>query len=626
MNVDWLNIKHKPDYFKILKLIFILIGFLVFQPVLTSAEGLNDYAADLVPPQITVIYPLPDSAADTDIPKIEVSFADIGSGIDENTIRLVLNRLDVTSQSIVESIDVTGQAIIRTYKITYQPSAPLSLGSHEIRFSLRDLAGNLAELHWRFEVQGEGRAGFRIGGSNTYQFDSVPIYKNTDTWDLTAGGQFGENGVQLRLLGRITDYPGLTPNYNYEGYNFYYDHYLLTYQRKKFNLAMGRATASLSSELLQIGLALKGGVVNDAVDLPSGQLNWSVFSGKTGSTYGIGITAYDLTGLSGEWISASGWGFGGYYVGLGGGNNGFDYGGIKGNLLLGESVLFRYELINGYSRAENRFGNGMALHFDGMLATTALGFDYFMIQSEYPEPGSSSVLPTGGGMERYAIRSVTPFDNGQSINIGASVAVDNPQAKFTTRDNLSIGYNFNFDPDFHFSSLYQGDFQYNKSDLTNKSNRIAFDLRKSLEESSMNTSLSFEKTQRPDPSDSFDGIQLFGAWIKSIGGYDLTPSARWTYQYGLDKILATTIETRLTLSKQLHPDLSVSRIAFFHRKSEDEGEESPHLTNTGVEAALQLLLWYNSILTISGNYSEWVREPDASGRNTGFQLSWKIVF
>jgi hypothetical protein len=619
----WLGI------FNLISLFICISIFFVILPIPVWGAESNKYASDLIPPQITAISPLPDGVIDTAMPKIEVTFADTGSDIDENTIHLVLDRIDVTGRSVIERIDVTGQASNSPRKITYRPAISLTQGVHQLSFNVRDLAGNLAEFHWRFEVKAAAQGGFRIGGSNTYQFDATPILKNTDSWELNAQGQYGETGIQLRLLGRVTDYPDITPNFSYDGYNFYYDKYSLGLYRPNFSLVMGCATASLSSELLQIGVEVKGGVAGGTVDLPAGQYSWSAFSGKTGSSYGMSLNAYDITGFSGEWRSASGWGLGGYYAGIEDAD-GYSYGGIKGNMLLGGSILFRYELVQGYSRADGRSGNGMALHLDTSLASTAIGFDYFGLQPDYPEPGSASALIlTGGGMQRYAVHSVTAVNSGQNINVDASVAVNNPEGDFTTRNNLSIGYNLTPNPDFNFSSNYQGDFQYNNGILNNRMDRILLSLRKTLEHSWFETSLSFGETRQPELSASSDQIQAFGAWTKPIGEYNLTPSVQWTHQYILNGIPSSAIDTRVTLDRQFHPELTRSKIALYYRKREDWNTSLPFQTKIGLETTVYMMLWHDSTLFLTGGYEKWINQKPGytdEGWNMSFSLSWKMVF
>jgi len=338
INLERFMTKHQWDIFNCITRNLCLIILCIFFPVPAQAADTLQYASDLIPPQIIIISPLPDGITDTGTPKIEVSFVDTGSDIDETTIRLVLDRIDVTRQSVIERIDATGQAVNSPRKLTYRPLVSLAQGMHQASFNVRDLAGNLAEVHWRFEVKALVQGGFRVGGSNIFQYDDAPIMKVTDIWNLTAQGQYGETGIQINLLGRVTDYPDLTPVFSCERYNFHCDKYSLGLYHRRFSLVMGYVIASVNSELLQTGLELKGTVAGDRVELPSGQYHWSVFSGKTGSSYGVGMSVYDITGFSGEWHSASGWGLGGYYTGIND-TGGYRYGGIKGNMLLGSSVV-----------------------------------------------------------------------------------------------------------------------------------------------------------------------------------------------------------------------------------------------------------------------------------------------
>ncbi len=623
------NTKFRLDVFIFSCLAILSIIFFTIPPVPAWGARVSNYTSDLIPPQITVISPLADSVVDTAMPKIEISFRDIGSGIDENTIQLVLDRFDVTIQSIIESTDITGQTLNSLRKITYQPTVALVKGIHQIDFSVRDMAGNLAKLHWNFDVEAvtAPEAGIQFGGSNSYQFDASPIYKNADLLDLTAQGQYRGSSIQLHLQSEIADYPGATPNFSYNGYNFYFKRYSAEYNRRKFSLAAGYTAVSLSSELLQIGLDVKGAVISDTIDLQSGQYNWSIFSGEAGSSFGVGMNVYHITGASAGWHSASDWGLDGFCANID--NNNFA--GIKGNTTLG-SFLLQYELTHGYSQVNGQSGNGMTLHIDKSVASTSIGLDYFILQPDYPAPDpSATLILTGGGMKRCAIRSFTSLNNGQSININASVSQDNPDQNFTTRDNINIEYHLNPNSGFNFSTNYQGDFQFSAGDIFNiadqSSNQVLISLKKELPHSMLETSISFEATRKSDPSQSFDQWQLFGAWTEPAGIFNLTPSIQWLNQKYLSGNSSSTIDTRLALDKLFHPGLPRSTIALYYQINNDITFGQPDdLTKIGLMATIYIMLWPNSTLYLTGNYAKWTDWKQGDGWDFGFGLSWKLIF
>lgn len=76
---------------------------------------------------------------------------------------------------------------------------------------MEDLAGNLAELSWGFEVTVGDEKRIGVSGSNTLGIDEKPVEMITNTIDLTDQGQYGETGIRFKMMGKITDYPGAEP-------------------------------------------------------------------------------------------------------------------------------------------------------------------------------------------------------------------------------------------------------------------------------------------------------------------------------------------------------------------------------------------------------------------------------
>lgn len=147
------KLKVNPQFTVILRLGLsaLAIVCLLFLPVTTIAAEPANYVSDIASPRITIISPPKDSLVETGTPLIEVLFADF-SGINNDTIHLFLDRMEVTPGAIIEREDVTGQDAGSPWRISYTPKVALSKGVHEVRFSVEDLAGNLAELSWSFEV------------------------------------------------------------------------------------------------------------------------------------------------------------------------------------------------------------------------------------------------------------------------------------------------------------------------------------------------------------------------------------------------------------------------------------------------------------------------------------------
>jgi hypothetical protein len=108
------------------------------------------FFSDSTPPRLISFFPTGGQTVQSRRPTIEVIFDDL-SGIDTGSIVV---RLD--GKEIAFSYD----AITKT--LTYSPVTDLSLGSHEIYVSVRDMAGNQLEERWSFIVEVEKKPNFSV--------------------------------------------------------------------------------------------------------------------------------------------------------------------------------------------------------------------------------------------------------------------------------------------------------------------------------------------------------------------------------------------------------------------------------------------------------------------------------
>lgn len=604
----------------------------LFLPATGSAAGPAGFSSDITPPRITIVAPRKDSQTDTGAPRIEVSFSDILSGINPDTIHLFVDRMEVTAKAVIEQEDVTGQAPGSPWRITYSPEPALSRGKHEIRFSVQDLAGNLAEFSWSFEVM-VGEGGLRIGGSNSLRVDRSPVKMITDALTLTAQGQYRQTDVRLNATGKITDYPGTDPDYDYEDYNFYYDDYSLGFYHRQASAVFGYVNASLDSELLQIGLQMygNGGVVSNTADGAGGQYHWTVFSGDSGSSYGTGSDVYRMSGLGGDWRAGSGLTLGGYYVDLGG-DEGYNFTGIRGNIFLGGLGLLRFEAIRGLSETDERSGNGWALHLDKSLAGCDLGLDYTLSEPEYPDIGSFPLFTsTDRGLQTYGLRAFTAINQFHSFSFDSYFSRDNldhSQTATETRRNISVGYNYRPDSGFSLNANYQGDFK-NKAANSEQDNVFILGVQQKIGVSQLKVTCTLDAARAPAPGDTYDQINLLSSWTCPAGAYNLTPSLLWSNQKSEDGSYSKSVEVRLTLDRKLYSDLPRSSVAFFYRVSDElDDDEQTRVTSYGVLPYLYFKTGPNSILTLVYDYSDWTREmsEDTEGVDTVISLTWKVEF
>jgi hypothetical protein len=103
-------------------------------------------AADSTPPEITNISPEADSAVDDSRPAISASYSDAmtgDSGINVSSVKLMLDGIDVTRMSFVNSVGVH-----------FNPNTSLDIGKHYIVLDLKDNSynGNSVRFNWSFTV------------------------------------------------------------------------------------------------------------------------------------------------------------------------------------------------------------------------------------------------------------------------------------------------------------------------------------------------------------------------------------------------------------------------------------------------------------------------------------------
>jgi hypothetical protein len=612
-----------------------MTGCLLFSPSITWAAGAAEYAADIAPPQITIIAPLKDSQTASGTPRIEVSFGDLISGINSDTIHLFVDRMEVTAKAVIEQEDVTGQNAASPWRISYTPGVALAKGQHEVRFSVRDLAGNLAELSWNFEVTAGG-AGLNVGGSNSLRYDASPVKETTDTINLTTQGRYGGADIRLNATGRITDYPGAEPAYYDHGYNLYYDDYSLGFYHRQASAVLGCVNASLNSELLQIGLLMKGGVAGDTLPGPGSQYHWTVFSGQSGSSYGIGSPyLYNMTGADCDWDANSGLRLGGYYVSLGD-SAGYDFSGLRANTTLGNLGLFRLEISHGAAKTAAGSGNGLIFHYDKSFTGFDWGLDYKILEPDYPDLGSSASFNSSRrGMQSYGLRTITTINEKQNLSLDSSISRDNLDQTLLytiTRKNITANYDYHPGSGLHFNTGYQGDFKNETGDFHSEddaNNIVMVGLEQSIGASTLRLNYNYQTARYPDPGETYVQTGFSSSWARPVGAYNLTPSLQWSDQKYENGDWSKLTEARLTWDMKAYLDLPRSTVAIYYRINEEsEGGKWSRTNSYGLLPSIYLRTGPNSTLSLVYNYANWSREDSKSraGVDITANLTWKTYF
>lgn len=164
-----------------------------------GSSGTAPGVTDLLPPVIVPLAPLPGSRVAETKPLIRVELRDGGSGINPDTLSLVL-----------DDIEVSGQTVFTPPYLEFRPAFDLAGGEHRVRVQVADWAGNVAQFSWAFTVlppaappEGPLREQFRLDLVNRLSVDVLPLLRIGDTLTLNLTGSVGPWRVQARAEGEV---------------------------------------------------------------------------------------------------------------------------------------------------------------------------------------------------------------------------------------------------------------------------------------------------------------------------------------------------------------------------------------------------------------------------------------
>ncbi len=603
----------------------------------------EDYGirSDVFPPTVQVVSPERDEVVTTGTPLVEIAFEDPGSGIDETTIYLALDRADVTSRATVEED-----------RITYRPAVALARGTHEVYFGVRDRAGNLAEVRWTFEVKPVFE-GMQTGGRNTLKIEWYPISKITDTLDFTVGARVAETDVRLRVLGRGTDHPAGSPLVSYGEYNLYLDKYSLEVRHDTTILAAGYATIPIESEILQVSREARGFVGSTILRGAAGQHNVSAFSGRLATSSGLALQVYNLTGVTEQWRAKSGLVLSGILAKLDA-EGGYDYCvlGARGTArVLGRASL-RFEAVHGVVSLEGgtegdeaQSGNALALHLDVPLGAGAVGLDFVTLQPAYPLPGAPpSLSPERGGVVRYGLRTMARMPAKGVLTVNGVLTRDNldgSEAYTLDRGNVSASYHYPLTPALSLRANYQG--EYKRSDdapdpavdavAGTASITASMQLGQAPRRSSVSATYSAGASEDRVLGKASNTAKVSGTWSMTLGGWTLSSRLDASRQEVAPDATRTDATTaRLTATGQVVPKLLQGTFSLFRTGSDrfEGGAVVPALrkTEAGLETNLRLSVTKSSTLALVFKNSWWTQQDTSyeDGQNRALNLEWTVSF
>lgn len=607
-----------------------------------------DVGSDAFPPVVTIVSPAQGATTTTSRPLIEVDFEDTGSGIDETSLQLILDKADVTSQAVVSPWPAeTPRA---SGRVTYVPPVGLARGSHEVYFGVRDRAGNLAEVRWTFEVEPLFE-GIEVGGRNSLKMEWYPIRKATDALDLTVQANVAGSELRMRLEARGTDYPGGTPFLSYGGYNAYLDRYSLAIRHGVSTITAGYTSVPLVSELFQVSREVRGVTAETVVRSAAGEHDVLAFYGQIASSSGLGLSVYDVAGITDRWKGKGGLVLGGTYVSLGGAD-GYHMLGASGQVRVGGKTSLRFEVIHGASKgaseAAGSAGSGIAAHLDVPLGAASMGFDLAMVQAGYPLPGTpASLSPERGGVLRLGLRAMGKVPANGVLNVNAALTKDNldGSAAYTlNRTNLAATYYYPIATGWSVRASCQGELKQSDDgprrtvDSVSGTVSLGVSGRTGLGKAS-GPSMSVQGTCSVALSE--DRVSGEASRAEGLSVLCSAPVGSWTLSGGLDVsrkealdegTRTDSVTAKATVSGQIIPKVAQGTFTLF-RTGSDSFEQPPAVpaqrkTERGIETTLRLTIAKSSSVNLVFKNSWWTREDTRleQGQNRTLNLEWALMF
>jgi hypothetical protein len=151
-----------------------------------AAEAMWTFGLETVAPSITDT--TPSAVDETGTPVVSARFSDTGTGVNTGSVKLMLDKKGVDAQ-------VTGSSV------SYTPADVLATGKHVVDLTVADVAGNVAEHTWEFNVEGTAPTITGVAPSGTIS-DDMPVLSARYS---DAGTGVDLSSVALSLNGEVVD-------------------------------------------------------------------------------------------------------------------------------------------------------------------------------------------------------------------------------------------------------------------------------------------------------------------------------------------------------------------------------------------------------------------------------------
>lgn len=265
---------------------------------LPAAPMLAAETPDLFGPQITVLSPADGSVLAADRPVIAASVSDAGSGVNPETIRLVVDGMDVTQGCRLQS-DTS-----ETWTVTYVPASALGGGVHRVSLQAADRTGNTSRQEWSFSVALEPvgpQWGF--SGASTLTYHALPLPRLSEHLGLQFEAGISEHATLNAAVGLEWLSPLLISGEPFGYGTFRVANYAVVLETGPLRTAVGAIEVELPSHVLfpLIGTNVVDGRMSLGPAASSPQI--SGFAGRTLASSGFSLSLLSFAGGSLEFFS-----------------------------------------------------------------------------------------------------------------------------------------------------------------------------------------------------------------------------------------------------------------------------------------------------------------------------------
>ena len=576
---------------------------------LAEAEGVAGLA-DLTPPLITIMSPLPDSVSADQRPRIIVEISHDASKIERKAVVLSLNGIEITADADFENLD-DDLDLAKSWKISYRPLKDLAPGDYVLQVDARDLGGNGARQQLRFTITGEElRSDLDLGITNTLSYDLAPLSKMRNSTSVSAGLGVAEQRFSLQLRTNLTDYPGTRLEPIFGRYYLSLDQYALTWQNRRFTLKHGKINVPFRSGLIQFGLGFEGTHLTTA--------KWNFFRGRSGSSFGLGMSVVDSLGAA------------------------YEHSGEKGDtqvyVLLVDSAKTKVLGIRnerasaaGTLRSEVAYGLGPAnggtfmLQGGTMLAGIILSGDFLVVQGSFPLAGLSPLSSSREGAYRFTVSGtkLLPEDRKLSLSFAQGATNLNRSATVTPKSqSLSLGFSSQWGPECTWQVTYQG--RRHRSTVLRTQHNFRAGLQSKLAAGKLTSSVSMAL----DGTHKSQRFQWNAGYSREYADLGAKTASTLTYSNRQSPEAATHgWRLRLRREKVWFDD----RLNTWLQLDYERDREKPSTRTVSTREALSLIgstqvqIGQRHSLTINGKVSFWRTATPATAQGIDYSLGFALT-